>query len=62
MSGHVDFQIIKEIVDMTTETDSLVDVSTICGVFPLAKDTITVTKALHELISDAGRISLFTSR
>src|SRR5580704_398881 len=57
-SGHANVQIIKEIVDMTTKTDNLVDVSTRCQPFSLAKDTITRTKALHELISDAGRIAV----
>jgi hypothetical protein len=61
-SGHVNFQIIKEIVDMTTKTDNLVDVSTLFETFSFAKDIITRTKALHELISDAGRIAVFTSR
>jgi hypothetical protein len=41
---------------MTTKTDNLVDVSTLCEPFSLAKDTITRAKALHELISDAGRL------
>jgi len=36
----------------------MVDVSTLCEPFSLAKDAITKTKALHELISDAGRIAV----
>ncbi|HWF46446.1 MAG TPA: hypothetical protein VG168_05530, partial [Bryobacteraceae bacterium] len=38
---------------------NLVDVSTTCEIFSLAKETITRTKALHELISDAGRVAVF---
>ena len=36
LSSQVDFQIIKEIDDMTTKTDNLVDVSTLCRPFPLS--------------------------
>jgi hypothetical protein len=44
---------------MTTKSGNLVDVSTIRAIAFLGKDTIARTKALHELISDAGRIAVF---
>jgi hypothetical protein len=44
---------------MTTTIGNLVDVSTIREIVSLAKDTIARTKALHEFISDAGRIAVF---
>jgi hypothetical protein len=43
---------------MTTKTDNMVDVSTHCESFALVEDAITRTQALHELISDAGRIAV----
>jgi hypothetical protein len=43
---------------MTTKADILVDMSTRYESFSLAKDAITRTKALHELISDAGPIAV----
>ena len=44
---------------MTTKIGNLVDVSTLREIVSLAKDTIARTKALHELISDAGGIAVF---
>jgi hypothetical protein len=46
---------------MTTKADIMVDVSTCSQPFSPAKDTITRTKALHELISGAGRIAVVPS-
>jgi hypothetical protein len=45
---------------MTTKAGNLVDVSTIHEIVSPAKHTIARTEALHELISDAGRIAVFS--
>jgi hypothetical protein len=41
---------------MTTKSDNLVDASTVREIVSLVKGAIAGTQALHELISDAGRI------